>query len=140
MQRKCTQRRSKDHMNESIRKLVVKALVSIAIVLAFGFFTPMVSASAPGATIEYQPMTSYGLAAGYPFEAWVVFDKPADPTAPGYALPAGATFRFTFPEAFTPQPAGPRTRGRPSLWLAAGSRLYTIYGRARPQRPARDRS
>ena len=58
MQHKCTQRRSKDHMNESIRKVVVKALVFIAIVLTFGSFTPMVSAAPPGATIEYQPMTS----------------------------------------------------------------------------------
>jgi hypothetical protein len=57
-----------------------------------------------GATIEYQPMTSEGLAAGYPFEAWVVFDKSSDPSVPGYALPAGSTFRFTFPPAFTPQP------------------------------------
>ncbi len=108
MQHRCKGKRSNDHTNESIRKAVVKALVSIAIVLTLGFFTPMVSAAAPSATIEYQPMTSDGLAGGYPFEAWVVFDKPADPTVPGYALPAGATFRFTFPEAFTPQPAGPR--------------------------------
>jgi hypothetical protein len=49
-------------------------------------------------------MTSHGLAAGYPFEAWVVFDKSPDPAEPGYALPAGATFRFTFPQEFTPQP------------------------------------
>jgi len=61
-------------------------------------------ANPPGATIEYQPMTSYGLAAGYPFEGWVVFDKSPDPAVPGYALPAGATFRFTFPQEFTPQP------------------------------------
>jgi hypothetical protein len=61
-------------------------------------------AGPPGATIEYQPMTSHGLAAGLPFEAWVVFDKSPSPAEPGYALPAGATFRFTFPRAFTPQP------------------------------------
>ncbi len=57
-----------------------------------------------GATIGYQPMTSEGLAAGHPFEAWVVFDKSMDPAIPGYALPAGSTFRFTFPAVFTPQP------------------------------------
>ena len=48
---------SKRHMNESSRKVVVKALVSIAIVLALGFITPMISAAAPGATIWQQPMT-----------------------------------------------------------------------------------
>ena len=64
-----------------------------------------VTASPPKATIEYQPMTSQGLAAGYPFEAWVVFDKSSNPAEPGYALPAGATFRFTFPPAFTPKPS-----------------------------------
>ena len=67
----------------------------------FVFLATTVMASPPGATIEYQPMTSQGLAAGYPFEAWVVFDKSSNPAEPGYALPAGATFRFTFLPAFT---------------------------------------
>ncbi len=66
--------------------------------------TGVVWATPPAATIEYQPMTSHGLAAGQPFEAWVVFDKSSNPAEPGYALPAGATFRFTFPQAFTPEP------------------------------------
>jgi hypothetical protein len=61
-------------------------------------------ASSPRATIEYQPITSQGLAAGYPFEAWVVFDRSTNPAELGYALPAGASFRFTFPPAFTPKP------------------------------------
>jgi hypothetical protein len=78
-------------------------ITSTTLVLAF-FATP-VGANPPGATIEYQPMTSQGLAAGYPFEAWVVFDKTSNPAEPGYALPAGATFRFTFPQAFTAQPS-----------------------------------
>ena len=108
--------------NESGRKVLAKMLVSIAFILTVGFLAPMASAAPIEATIEYQPMTSDGLAAGYPFEAWVVFDKPSDPTVPGYALPAGATFRFTFPQAFTPQVAGPR----PSAVL--------LYGW--PQRPA----
>ncbi len=108
--------------NESGRKVLVKTLVSIAFILTVGFLAPMASAAPIEATIEYQPMTSDGLAAGYPFEAWVVFDKSSDPTVPGYALPAGATFRFTFPQAFTPQVAGPR----PSAVL--------LYGW--PQRPA----
>jgi hypothetical protein len=82
-------------------------LIAIA-VLIVGLFVPLAFAVPPGATIEYQPMTSDGLAAGYPFEAWVVFDKSPDPTVPGYSLPAGATFRFSFPQAFTPLSAGPR--------------------------------
>ena len=62
-------------------------------------------AAAPKAVVVIQPMCSEGLAAGYPFEAWVYFDKSPDPYVPGYAFPAGATFRFTFPQAFTPQSA-----------------------------------
>lgn len=48
-------------------------------------------------------MTSDGLAAGKPFEAWIVFGMSADPVVPGLALPAGATLRFKFPQAFQPQ-------------------------------------
>jgi len=73
--------------------------------LAFVVLATTVMAGPPKATIEYQPMTSDGLAAGYPFEAWVVFDKPSNPAEPGYALPMGATFRFTFPQGFIPQPS-----------------------------------
>jgi hypothetical protein len=72
--------------------------------LAFVVLATTVTAGPPKATIEYQPMTSQGLAAGYPFEAWVVFDKSSNPAEPGHALPAGATFRFTFLQAFTPKP------------------------------------
>jgi hypothetical protein len=53
--------------------------------------------------IGYQPMTSEGLAAGRPFEAWVLLDRSMNPTVAGYALPAGATIRVTFPPAFTPE-------------------------------------
>jgi hypothetical protein len=60
-------------------------------------------AKTPAATIEYQPMTAEGLAAGHPFETWVVFDISPNPAVPGLALPAGAALRFTFPAAFTPQ-------------------------------------
>ena len=49
-------------------------------------------------------MTGDGFAVGYPFEAWVYFDRSPDPAIPGYAFPEGATFRFKFPQAFTPQP------------------------------------
>ena len=63
-------------------------------------------ADAPATTVAYQPMVSTGLAAGYPFEAWFVFDKSADPRVPGYAIPPGASIRFTFPEAFTPKAGG----------------------------------
>lgn len=59
-------------------------------------------ASAVAATVAYQPMVSTGLAANQPFEAWIVLDKPLEPTAPGYAVPAGARMRFKFPTEFTP--------------------------------------
>jgi hypothetical protein len=67
-------------------------------------FATIAWATPPSATIVYQPMTSEGLAATRPFEAWVYFDKSPDPASPGYAFPAGSTFRFKFPQAFTPQP------------------------------------
>ena len=51
-------------------------------------------ASPPSATIVYQPMTGDGFAVGNPFEAWVYFDRSPDPAIPGYAFPAGTTFRF----------------------------------------------
>lgn len=60
-------------------------------------------ASAPRATVVYQPMVSTGLAANQPFEAWFVLDKSSDPRVPGYAIPAGATIRFVFPKEFTPK-------------------------------------
>jgi hypothetical protein len=82
-----------------------KIRISLLTTLAFVVLATPVMAGPPKATIEYQPMTSQGLAAGYPFEAWVVFDKSSNPAEPGYALPAGATFRFTFPQAFIPQPS-----------------------------------
>ncbi len=55
--------------------------------------------------MPYQPMVSDGLAAGYPFEAWIYFDKSPDPAVPGYALPAGTVLRLKFPPAFAPQQA-----------------------------------
>jgi hypothetical protein len=63
-------------------------------------------AGAPAISIEHQVMTCAGLAAGYPFEVWLVFDKSSDPRVPGYAIPAGATVRVTFPQEFTPKPGG----------------------------------
>ena len=60
-------------------------------------------AKPPSATIQYQPMTSDGLAAEYPFESWVVFDMSSDPNVPGLSLPAGATFLFSFLPEFKPQ-------------------------------------
>jgi hypothetical protein len=54
------------------------------------------------ASVAYQPMVSNGLAAGQPFEAWIILDKSLEPSTPGYALPAGATMRFRFPKAFNP--------------------------------------
>lgn len=64
-------------------------------------------ANPPATTVGYQPMISTGLAARQPFEAWFVFDKSFDPAVPGYAVPAGATIRFTFPRAFTPRAGHP---------------------------------
>ena len=78
-------------------RLIIHATLFLTLLAA-----PVVAAP-PGATIEYQPMTSSGLAVGYPFESWIVFNMSSDPTVPGMSLPAGATFRFTFPAAFTPQ-------------------------------------
>ena len=66
----------------------------------------LASADAPPTSVAYQPMVSTGLASRHPFEAWFVFDKSPDPNVPGYAVPAGATIRFTFPKAFTPKPGG----------------------------------
>ncbi len=83
--------------------MAVLSAVTLAL-LSVSLFALRVEAGAPGARIEYQVMTSDGLAVGRPFESWVVFDIPSDPAVPGLALPAGATFRFTFPSAFTPQP------------------------------------
>gem|GEM_PF-602194 len=80
-------------------------ILVVIVALALAVFPAIGEASLPGATIEYQVMTSDGLAAGYPFEVWVVFDISSNPAVAGMALPAGATFRFTFPSGFTPQPA-----------------------------------
>ena len=88
--------------SSSVWLSALSLITSTALVIAF--FTTIVGANPPGATIEYQPMTSDGLAAGYPFESWVVFNISSDPSIQGLALPVGATFRFTFPQAFTPQP------------------------------------
>jgi hypothetical protein len=88
--------------SSSVWLSALRLITSTALVIAF--FTTIVGANPLGATIEYQPMTSDGLAAGYPFESWVVFNISSDPSIQGLALPVGATFRFTFPQAFTPQP------------------------------------
>lgn len=87
--------------NRSLCNYLVRLMTFAALIL--GCFAMSADAAPPGATIEYQPMTSDGLAAGYPFEAWVVFDISSNPAVPGLTLPAGTTFRFTFPSAFTPQ-------------------------------------
>ena len=68
-------------------------------------------AEAPVTTVGYQPMVSTGLAAKQPFEAWFIFDKSPDPAVPGYAVPARATVRFTFPKEFTPLADNPHLEG-----------------------------
>jgi hypothetical protein len=77
-----------------------------AVVIPTMLVPAVAGAEAPATTIQYQVMVSTGLAARKPFEAWFVFDKLSDPRVPGYAVPAGATVRFTFPHAFTPEPHG----------------------------------
>ena len=94
--------RGKRRDRSSLVRLSGLSLIT-SIILVLVFFATTVGAASSGATIEYQPMTSEGLAAGSPFEAWVVFDISSNPSILGLALPAGATFRFTFPQAFTPQ-------------------------------------
>ena len=89
-----------------ILRLISKGLAGIALVGAIIATGPVAHAEAPHTTVTYQPMVSTGLAAQNPFEAWFVFDKSSDPKVPGYAIPAGATIRFTFPETFTPKPGG----------------------------------
>jgi hypothetical protein len=90
---------------------VAKSSVSYAFFAAAIASAAMIAAKparaeAPPTTVAYQPMVSTGMAARQPFEAWFVFDKSSDPVVPGYAVPAGATIRFTFPKAFTPKPGG----------------------------------
>jgi len=74
--------------------LLIGSLISMVAISA--------RATAPHTTVAYQVMVSTGLAARHPFEVWFVFDKSSDPTVPGYPIPAGATIRFTFPNAFKP--------------------------------------
>ena len=78
---------------------------SLAAALLFSGMTSLIGsaeAGAPPVTVGYQPMVSTGLAVKQPFEAWFVLDKSADPTVPGYALPAGATVRLAFLSEFVP--------------------------------------
>jgi hypothetical protein len=74
-------------------------------------FLDAARAGAPPVTIGYQPMVSDGLAAKHPFEAWFVLDKSADPSVPGYAIPAGAMVRLTFPAEFSPIRGSPHLEG-----------------------------
>ena len=69
--------------------------------------SPIALAEAPPTSFGYQPMVSDGLAATYPFEAWLWLDKSSDPGIPGYAVPVDATIRLRFPDQFTPQPGLP---------------------------------
>jgi len=83
--------------------LVARGAVSLfAMTMAVALPTPS-HADPPRTTVAYQPMISTGLAARNLFEAWFIFDKSSDPAVPGYAIPEGATIRFTFPKAFTPK-------------------------------------
>lgn len=85
-------------------------LVAIPALVGALSFLPA-RADGSSVSIGYQPMVSTGLAAKQPFEAWVVFDRSADPAVPGYAVPAGATMRLTFPKEFTPSVVPPHLEG-----------------------------
>ncbi len=78
----------------------------IGAALTFAALAPAYAA-APPMHVGYQPMVATGLAARHAFEAWFWLDKSRDPQVPGYAVPAGATMRVTFPKAFAPEPGGP---------------------------------
>ena len=92
-------------------KLLNRRLVMATLALANALFLSPAWAAGPSVTIDYQPMVSTGLAAKQPFEAWVVFDRSADPAVPGYAVPAGAVMRLKFPKEFTPSIAPSHLEG-----------------------------
>jgi hypothetical protein len=96
--------RGKGRREQGAAQSGILGLITL-IILSYVFFAATAGANPPGATIEYQPMTSDGLATNYPFEAWVVFNISSDPHIQGLSLPTGTTFRFAFPQAFTPQPS-----------------------------------
>jgi hypothetical protein len=83
-------------MKQRILVLLIGSLISMVAIPA--------RATAPHTTVAYQVMISTGLAARNPFEVWFILDKSSDPTVPGYSVPAGATIRFTLPNAFIPKP------------------------------------
>jgi hypothetical protein len=64
-------------------------------------------AETPPVSVTYQPMVSDGLAAGHPHESWFVFDNWSNPNVPGFAVPAEASVKFTFPQEFTPEKGHP---------------------------------
>jgi len=94
--------------SKATRDLRLYAAVAASVLL---LSTARASADPPNMTVGYQPMVSTGLAAKHPFEAWFVFDKPSDPSVPGYAVPSGTKVRLTFPEAFTPLTGHPHLEG-----------------------------
>jgi len=81
--------------------------VSRLAVAAFWLAVVPVVAMAHAIQVAPQPMVATGLVAGHQFEAWFVLDRPLDPTVPGYAVPAGATIRFVFPDNFKPDQSLP---------------------------------
>ena len=94
------------------RKNLVRGIVRPAVLAGMAALgAAQARADAPASTIGYQPMVSTGLAARHPFEAWLVFDRSPDPAVPGYAVPAGARVRLTFPKEFTPMASDPHLEG-----------------------------
>lgn len=80
----------------------MRALIGLAAAVLILVGGPSLVEAQQTATIGWQPMTDGGLTSGLPFEAWINFGS-SNPAVPGYALPAGASIRITFPQAFAPE-------------------------------------
>jgi hypothetical protein len=80
-----------------------RAALAFIAMLAVSNGGALARAATPVVSVQRQPMTAAGLAAGHAFEAWLQLDKSNEPEEPGYQLPAGATIRFTFPRRFSPK-------------------------------------
>lgn len=77
--------------------------IALLIVIAAIDTAGLIKARPPKISVTYQPTVGDGLAGRHPFEALLTLDRSTDPSVPGYAIPAGATIRFSFPEAFAAQ-------------------------------------
>jgi hypothetical protein len=85
-----------------MKTVVIGLLLASMLAFVFGSGEAVVAEQPAPTTIGWQPMTDGGLTAGLPFEAWIDFGS-SNPAVEGYSLPAGASIRITFPQAFTPE-------------------------------------